>query len=400
MDSKKNKTKSGGSSKGINTVLAHAGYNPLDYHGFINPPVVRASTVLFPNTAVMSDRSSKYVYGTHGTPTSDALADLLSELEGAEGTILLPSGLAAVTIPMLAFAKSGDHVLVVDSCYGPTRRFCDSMLRDLDIEVEYFDPHIGSKISHLLKPNTSIILTETPGSNTFEMMDIPAICAAAKAVDAIVMLDNTWATPLYFKPLDHGVDISIHALTKYPAGHSDLVLGSASANKRTWERLREKQLTLGVLAAPDDCYLVYRGLKTMGIRLEHHRKNSLEVARWLKAHPAVSEVLHPGLEDDPGHALWKRDFSGSSGLFSFVLANINREQAHVFLDALKLFGLGYSWGGFESLAVLVNLDQRTIANRLQDKALIRLQIGLEDVADIIADLELGFAALAPSLAQN
>jgi cystathionine beta-lyase len=334
-------------SAGKNTRLAHAGHNPQDYHGFVNPPVVHASTVLFPDTEVMLSRSAKYVYGTHGTPTSDALADVLSELEGAEGTILVPSGLAAISVPMLAFAKAGDHVLVVDSCYGPTRRFCDTILTDLGVKIEYFDPLIGAGIAEILKPNTSIIMTETPGSNTFEMMDIPAICQAAKAVDAVVMIDNTWATPLYFKALDFGVDISIHALTKYPSGHSDLVLGSASANKRTWEKLRQAQLSMGILGSPDDCYMVFRGLKTMGIRLEHHQKSALEVARWLRERSDVARVLHPALSDDPGHDLWKRDFKGSSGLFAFVLKDCGKDQARKFLDALELFGLGYSWGGFE-----------------------------------------------------
>ncbi len=383
-----NKTK-----PGINTRLAHAGYNPKDYHGFVNPPVVHASTVLFPSTKVMLDRSAKYVYGTHGTPTSDALADVLTELENAAGTILVPSGLAAITVPMLAFANAGDHVLVVDSCYDPTRRFCDTVLVRLGVEIEYFDPLIGAGISNLIRKNTSIVMTETPGSNTFEMMDIPAICEAAHKVDAVVMLDNTWATPLFFKPLDFGVDISIHALTKYPSGHADLVMGSASANERTWEKLRDTQTALGILAAPDDCYMVFRGLKTMNVRLQRHQQSALEVARWLQGRDDVARVLHPALEEDPGHELWKRDMGGSSGLFGFVLKGKSREESRAFLDALKLFGLGYSWGGFECLAVLPNLEDRTIAKAPTDGTIIRLQIGLEDVSDIIADLELGFAAL-------
>ena len=382
------------SKSGINTRLAHAGYDPKDYHGFVNPPVVHASTVLFPNTEVMLNRSTKYVYGTHGSPTSDALADVLSELENAAGTILVPSGLAAISVPMLAFAKAGDHVLVVDSCYDPTRRFCNTVLANMGVEIEYFDPMIGGNISSLIRANTSIVMTETPGSNTFEMMDIPAICEAAHKVDAVVMLDNTWATPLFFKPLDFGVDISIHALTKYPSGHSDLVLGSASANVRTWEKLRETQMALGVCAAPDDCYMVFRGLKTMNVRLQQHQQNALEVAHWLQGRDDVARVLHPALEDDPGHELWKRDMGGSSGLFGFVLMGKTREESRAFLDALKLFGLGYSWGGFESLAVLPNLEDRTIARAPTDGTIIRLQIGLEDVSDIIADLQLGFAAVA------
>ena len=379
---------------GVNTTLAHGGYNPRDYHGFVNPPVVHASTVLFPDTEVMLGRTAKYVYGTHGSPTSDALGDLLSELENAAGTILVPSGLAAITIPMMAFAKAGDHVLIVDSCYDPTRRFCDTVLKRIGVEVEYFDPLIGGAISSLIRPNTSIVLTETPGSNTFEMMDIPAICEAAHKVDAVVMLDNTWATPLLFKPLDYGVDISIHALTKYPSGHADLVLGSASANARTFDQLRDTHLTMGICAAPDDCYMVFRGLKTMGLRLKHHEKSAMEVARWLQGRDEVARVLHPALADDPGHELWKRDFKGSSGLFAFVLKGKTREQSRAFLDGLKLFGLGYSWGGFESLVTLPDLSHRTIATPPTDGSLIRVQIGLEDVKDIIEDLERGFAAVA------
>ncbi len=389
-----NRNNNSNQKAGINTRLAHAGHNPQDYHGFVNPPVVHASTVLFPDTEVMLSRSAKYVYGTHGTPTSDALADVLSELEGAAGTIIVPSGLAAISVPMLAFAKAGDHVLVVDSCYGPTRRFCDTMLSGLGVEIEYFDPLIGGEIVRLLKPNTSIIMTESPGSNTFEMMDIPAVCEAARKVDAVVMIDNTWATPLYFKALDFGVDISIHSLTKYPSGHSDLVLGSVSANKRTWQKLRDAQLTLGILGSPDDCYTVFRGLKTMGLRLEHHQKSALKVARWLQTRDDVARVLHPALEDDPGHEIWKRDFKGASGLFSFVLKDCGIEKARAFLDALELFGLGYSWGGFESLAVLPDLRERVIPWDDSDGTLIRLQIGLEDVGDIKADLERGFSAAA------
>lgn len=378
---------------GINTLLTHGGYEPKDYHGFVNPPVVHASTVLFPNTEIMQNRSAKYTYGIHGTPTTDALSDLLTELENAAGTILLPSGLAAISIPMLTFAKAGDHVLVVDSCYDPTRRFCDGYFSKMGIEVEYFDPSIGAGITSLLKENTSIVMTETPGSNTFEMMDIPAISEAAHKVDAVVMLDNTWATPLFYKPLDHGVDISIHALTKYPSGHSDVMLGAVSANERTWEKLLETKTMMGVCAAPDDCYTVFRGLKTMNLRLQHHQASALEVACWLQGRDEVARVLHPALEADPGHELWKRDMGGSSGLFSFVLKDKSREESRAFLDALQLFGLGYSWGGFESLAVLPNLEDRTIAKAPSDGTVIRLQIGLEDVDDLIADLELGFAAL-------
>ncbi len=378
---------------GINTRLAHAGYDPHDYHGYVNPPVVHASTVLYPDTATLLSRSTKYNYAIHGTPTSDALAGLLSELEGAAGTILVPSGLAAITLPLLAFANAGDHILIVDSCYEPTRRFCNTVLARMGVEIEYFDPLIAGNISSLLKSNTTVVLTESPGTNTFEVMDIPAICEAAHKVDAVVMMDNTWATPLFFKPLDFGVDLSIHALTKYPSGHSDLLMGSVSANERTWRQLLKTQDALGVVASSDDCNRVFRGLKTMGVRLERHQKSALDVAGWLQDRSEVSRVLHPALPNDPGHKLWKRDFTGSTGLFSFVLKGRHDEEAAKFLDALELFGLGSSWGGFESLARLQNTSARTVAMGPEEGSLIRLHIGLEDVRDIIADLELGFAAL-------
>jgi cystathionine beta-lyase len=266
------------------------------------------------------------------------------------------------------------------------------MLKRLGVEVEYYDPHVGAGISKLIKANTSIVFTESPASNTFEVQDIPAIAKAAKAAGAIVMMDNTWATPLYFKPLDHGVDISIHAATKYPGGHSDVLLGTVSANQACWERLHEGFVTLGCCAGPDDVYQVLRGLRTMGVRLEHHRKSALEIATWLEAQPGVARVLHPALPSHPDHALWRRDFGGSSGVFSIVLAAGGQKEQHAFLDALTIFGLGYSWGGYESLAVPVFLGDRVVAKAPEEGPVIRLQIGLEDVADLKADLLRGLAA--------
>ncbi len=354
--------------------------------------MVHASTVLFPDAATMAGRAQKYTYGTRGTPTTDALCAAIDALEGSAGTILVPSGLAAVTIPLLAFLSAGDHVLIVDSVYAPTRNFANTMLKRLGVEVEYYDPLAGSGIAALMKPNTKVVFTESPGSNTFEMQDIPAIAAAAHAGGAVVMMDNTWATPLYFKALDFGVDVSIHAATKYPAGHSDVLLGTVSANAACWTRLHETFLTMGCCAAPDDVYQVLRGLRTMGVRLEHHRRSALEIAQWLEAKPGVAKVLHPALESHPGHALWRRDFNGSSGIFSIVLDGGGQKEAHAFLDALQIFGLGYSWGGYESLAVPVFLGDRTIAKGPYEGPVIRLQIGLEDVADLKADIERGLAA--------
>ncbi|MFP1633093.1 cystathionine beta-lyase [Zhengella sp. ZM62] len=378
--------------RGINTRLAHSGHDPRAFHGFVQPPVVHASTVLFPDAGTMASRNQRYTYGTRGTPTSDALAEAVDALEGSAGTVCVPSGLAAVTVPLLAFLSAGDHLLIVDSVYNPTRRFADTMLARLGVEVEYYPPELGADIETLMRANTRVVWTESPGSNTFEMQDIPAICAVAHAHGAIVMMDNTWATPLFFKPLDHGVDISVHAATKYPGGHSDVLLGTVSANEACWERLHEGFLTLGACAGPDDVYLVQRGLKTMGIRLQRHGESALALAEWLEGQPGVKQVLHPALPSFPGHDLWKRDFCGASGLFSIVLDGGGTQKAHAFLDALEVFGLGYSWGGHESLAVHVYLGDRTVSRSDYGGPLIRLQIGLEDVADLKADLSAALEA--------
>lgn len=381
---------------GVNTRLSHLGHNPMDYHGFVNPPVVHASTVLFPNARTMETRGQKYTYGTRGTPTTDALCEAIDALEGSAGTILVPSGLAAVTVPFLAFLSAGDHALIVDSVYFPTRHFCGTMLKRLGVTVEYYDPMIGAGIEALIKPNTRLVHTEAPGSNTFEMQDIRAISDAAHKHGCVATMDNTWATPLYFKPLDHGVDISIHAATKYPSGHSDILLGTVSANAAHWEQLHEANITLGICGSPDDSYQILRGLRTMGVRLEHHQRSALDIARWLEGHEDVARVLHPALPSFPGHDLWKRDFTGASGIFSFVLKVESGERfkakAHAFLDALSIFGLGWSWGGYESLAVLVGLNDRKVCKAPTEGPVIRLQIGLEDVADLRRDIEAGFAA--------
>lgn len=386
--------KSENGDKGINTRLAHMGNDPHAYFGFVNPPVVHASTVLFRSAEIMANRNQRYTYGTHGTPTTDALSAAMDDLEGSAGTVIVPSGLAAVVLPLLAFLSAGDHVLLTDSVYAPTRNFTDTMLKRFGVDVEYYDPLVGAGISALMKPNTKVVFTESPGSNTFEIQDIPAIAEAAHAAGAVVLMDNTWATPLYFKALDFGVDVSIHAATKYPAGHSDVLLGTVSANAACWPRLHDTFRAMGCCAAPDDVYQVLRGLRTMGLRLERHQQSALDIARWLEQQPGVARVLHPALESHPGHGLWKRDFSGSSGIFSFVLRGGGVKQAHAFLDALEIFGLGYSWGGFESLAVPVFLGDRTIATAPVEGPVIRLQIGLEDVKDLKVDIARGLAAAA------
>lgn len=380
---------------GVNTRLAHSGNDPHGYFGFVNPPVVHASTVLFPEARLMASRhqgSQRYVYGTHGTPTTDALNAAIDALEGSAGTVAVPSGLAAVVLPFLAYLSAGEHALITDSVYSPTRKFCDTVLKRLGVEVEYYDPLVGAGIAAQLKPNTKLVFAESPASNTFEVQDIPAIAAAAHAGGAVVVMDNTWATPLYFKALEQGVDVTVHAATKYPGGHSDLVLGTVSANHKYWPQLSQTFISLGICAGPDDVYQVLRGLRTMGVRLERHQRSALDIARWLEGEPGVARVLHPALESHPGHALWRRDFSGAAGVFSIVLSGGGEKEQLAFLDALQIFGLGYSWGGYESLAVPVFLGDRTIAKGPDDGPLIRLQIGLEDVDDLKADLERGLAA--------
>lgn len=378
---------------GINTRLVHNGYDPFSCHGFLNPPQVRGSTVLFPDAETMRKRNQPYTYGLSGTPTIAALEAAIDELEGSAGTILLPSGLAAVTFPLLAFLSSGDHLLVVDSVYGPTRQFCSTMLQRMGVQTEFFDPGIGEDLSKLIRPETKALFLEAPGSNTFEMLDIAQLAAIAHRAGALVMLDNTWATPLLFRPLDHGVDLSIHALTKYPGGHADLLMGSVSATSETLTRLRDAQMQIGVNVSADDAFLVQRGLRTMGVRLERHGRSALELAQWLEGRPEVARVLHPALPSFPGHDLWRRQFRGSSGLFSIVLSGGGDREAATFLDAMHLFRLGYSWGGYESLAVQVNLSDRVHALAPRDGPVIRLQVGLEDVEDLRYDLERGLTAL-------
>ncbi|WP_262299800.1 cystathionine beta-lyase [Microvirga sesbaniae] len=382
---------------GPNTRLSRAGYSPFDYHGFVNPPIVRASTVLFPDARTMETHGQKYTYGTRGTPTTDALCHAINELEGAAGTILLPSGLAAVTVTLLAYLSAGDHALIVDTVYGNVRHFCDTMLAGFGVEVEYYDPSLGAGIEALFKPNTRLVHTESPGSNTFEMQDIPAIATVAHRHGAIVTMDNTWATPLNFRPLDYGVDVSIQASTKYPAGHADILMGTASANAAAWKRLKQANGALGLCGAPDDAYQVLRGLRTMGVRLERHQASALAIAEWLEACDDVVRVLHPALPSFPGHHLWKRDFKGAAGVFSFVLATGGTHDVHAkarsFLNGLELFGLGYSWGGFQSLALHVDLGERTVLRGPGEGPVIRLQIGLEDVVDLKADLARGFDAM-------
>lgn len=374
--------------RSIETVLAHSGRDPSGFHGFVNPPVVHASTVLYPDTKTMVTGAQKFSYARRGNPTTDSLEDALKEIEGAAGVKLANSGLNAIALAILSCVKSGDHMLIADTAYGPTRHFADTVLPGLNVDVEYYNPAVGANIKSLFKPNTTAVFTEAPGSLTFEMQDIPAIAAAAHEIDATVLMDNTWASPLYCQPIAFGVDLSIQAGTKYIVGHSDVMLGTIAASEKAWRKLDTLHGAMGSHVGPDDVYLGLRGLRTLSVRLERHQKNTAVVLDWLKTQPAIGAIRYPALESDPGHEIWKRDFSGASGLCGFDFATgTTQEQAYAFLDALTLFGLGYSWGGFESLAIPVRLKgMRSATNVDPDLHSVRLHIGLEDPEDLIKDL--------------
>jgi cysteine-S-conjugate beta-lyase len=379
------------------TVLVTAGRDTKGQHGFVNPAVYHASTVLYPTAEDQVDHRSRYQYGRRGTPTSEALENALMELEGAScaGVALLPSGLTAITIALIAVAGSGDHILVTDSVYRPTRNFCEGVFKRMGVETTYYDPLIGADIAKLFKPNTRAVFVEAPGSQSFEMQDIPAIAKVAHDKGAIVMMDNTWATPLYFRAFDKGVDMSIQAGTKYIGGHSDIMFGCVSANAKTLKMLKDTTYAMGLCVGPDDMYLALRGLRTLGVRLARHNQSGLTVARWLAQRPEVLRVLHPALESDPGYKIWQRDFSGACGLFSIVLKPAAEKSVHAFMNALALFGMGFSWGGFESLVILFDCSEyRTATKWAPGGPTLRFHIGLEDPDDLLADLDRGFAAMA------
>jgi cystathionine beta-lyase len=377
------------------TALVTAGRDTTAQKGFVNPPVVHGSTVLYPTADDLHAHRGEFQYGRHGTPTTKALQEALMAIEGPHcaGVGLAPSGLSAITTTLLAVLKAGDHLLVCDNAYRPTRNFCNGLLARYGVETTYFDPLIGAGIAGLFRPNTRAVLVEAPGSQSFEMPDIPAIAAVAHGRGALVIDDNTWATPLFHRSLDHGVDISIQAATKYIGGHSDIMFGTISANPKAWPLIAEAIRLLGVCAGPDDVFLALRGLRTLAVRLAQHYQSGLEVARWLAARPEVIRVLHPALESDPGHAIWKRDFTGASGLFSIVLKPAPQKAVDALLDTVKLFGMGYSWGGFESLVIPFDCaGYRTASKWAPGGPTLRLHIGLENVWDLKADLERGFEA--------
>ncbi len=380
------------------TILTHAGASPFDQHGLVNPPVCHASTILFPSLAALEAADAKPFerlnYGRVGTPTSHAFERAVAELEGGYRAVTAASGLAAIVTALTAFTKAGDHILIADTAYGPTRRFAEETLRRYGVTVEYYDPVIGAGIKALLRRETSLVYLESPGSLTFEVQDVPAIAAAAKTVGATVVMDNTWATPLYFRPFEHGVDVSIHAATKYIAGHSDAMLGVMVCAEASWETVKRTAVRIGAAAGPDDLYLGLRGLRTLGVRLRRHGEAGLALADWLSRQPEVMRVLHPARPGDPGHDLWRRDFTGTSGLFAVTLEPCAKAAIAAMVDHFELFGLGYSWGGFESLALPVHPRRvRTATSWDHPGTLLRFHAGLEDIDDLIRDLEAGFARL-------
>ena len=377
------------------TLLVRAGRQKDVTGPFVNPPVVHASTVLFPDSDTMLRRGQRYLYGRRGTPTSDATEMAISDLEGAAGTVSCPSGLSAVTTALLSVLSSGDHVLIVDNVYQPVRHFADTVLKRMGVAVTYFDGADAMRLPSLLTDQTRAVYLEAPGSLTFEMQDIPAIVEIARQWRIKVLVDNTWATPLFFKPLATGADLSIQAGTKYVGGHSDVSIGFVAANADTWPDLKETHGTLGLCVGPDDLFLALRGLRTMAVRLEHQQSSALTVAEWLKNRPEVSRVLYPPLPDDPGHALWKRDMTGAAALFSVIFADWSFDQAKAFADQLNLFGIGASWGGYESLAIVARPERYRTATRWEPEGpLIRFHIGLEDPADLISDLDAAFAGIS------
>lgn len=385
------------------TVLVHAGRRPFDNHGIVNPPVYHCSTVLFPTLDALEDSDRRPFdavnYGRIGTPTSFAFEDAVAALEGGYRAVNAASGLAAITTALTAFTRAGDHILVADCVYGPTRRFCNETLSHYGVAVEYFDPLISpADLAQKMRAETRVVFVESPGSLTFEVSDIPGLAEVAHKGGAVVLMDNTWGTPIGFKAFDHGVDVSIHAATKYIVGHADAMLGVMVCTKETFTPVKKTAVRLGTCAGPDDLYLGLRGLRTLGARLRIHEESGLALADYLARRPEVTRVLHPGRPGDPGHALWKRDFRHACGLFAVAIRDVPRPALTAMLDHLELFGMGYSWGGFESLIIPAKpAGVRSATKWNEPGLLLRLHAGLENIDDLIRDLEAGFDRMAKAL---
>jgi cystathionine beta-lyase len=379
------------------TRLIQAGRTPHEAHGAVNPPIYRASTMLHPTLEAWEEACKPgfpgYRYGLVATPTSRAFETAMAALYGVDHCVAVSSGLAAITVAILALTKAGDHILVTDSAYEPTRSFCDRLLAGFGIETEYYDPRIGAGIARLLRPQTTLVVTESPGSLTFEMQDIPAIVAAAHARGVKVAIDNTWATALHYNPFRHGVDIVIEATTKYVAGHSDVLMGVILGQGNLGRQLHSTAKLLGQCCGADDFYLAQRGLRSMAVRLQRSGASGLKLAEWLAGRAEVARILHPGMPSDPGHALWLRDFSGTCGLFAMLLHPVPRPALSALFNGFRLFGIGASWGGYESL-ILPAKPARTVVPWTEAGPLIRLYTGLEDPDDLISDLAAGFARMA------
>ena len=379
----------------ISTLVTQIGRKPEDQFGFINPPTYRGSTVLFPDVATLESLNQPYTYGTKGTPTVRSLEEAWSILAGAEDSVTVPSGLAAICLAVMTATQAGDHILITDSVYQPTRNFCDNILAKFGVLIEYYDPHLSDQIFHLFREQTTAIIVESPGSQSMEIQDVPAISKAAHEKGICVILDNTWATPIFFPPHDRGADLVIEAGTKYLSGHSDLLIGLVSANKKWAKRLRTTFNAFAIGAGPDECSLALRGLRTMALRLNAQQKSALEIADWLSKQEQVESVLHPALVTHPDHNLWKRDFLGSSGVFSIILNERYRKYIAEFLDKLELFGIGFSWGGYESLVLPFDCKAYRTATRWDPPGpCLRFSIGLEDVNDLKEDLTIGLMRLS------
>ena len=374
------------------TKLSSLGRKSREHFGVVNTPVYRASTILYPSVAALDAHDMPFTYGRRGNPTLKSLEEAINELEGATRTLFVPSGLNAVATAILSVCGAGDHLLVADSCYAPSRAFCDKTLKRFGVETTYYDPLIGAEIESLFRPNTRAVFCESPGSLTFEVQDVPAIAHVAHARGASVLLDNTWATPLHFPALSRGADLSIQAVTKYIGGHADVMMGYVATNESHAARLVEFHGNSGLYVSGDDCFLALRGLRTLAVRLKRHEETAATLARWLQTRPEVSRVLYPPLESDPGHSLWQRDFTGACGLFGVVLKPTTHKAVSAMLDGLAHFGLGFSWGGYESLAVPADI-RRTASKFTADGPVIRIHAGLEDVGDLMADLTKGFERL-------
>lgn len=379
-----------------NTQIIHAGRKTKYTQGVVNPVVQRASTIVFDSVAQMKENTAKrgeqaLFYGRRGTHTHFALQDAIAELEQGAGCALFPSGAAAVSNAILSFVKTGDHILMVDTAYEPTRDFCDKILANMGVSTTYYDPMIGEGIEDLIQDNTVLLFLEAPGSITMEVQDVPLLTKIAKAHDLLVFIDNTYGNGYFFKPLTHGVDVSIQAATKYIVGHSDVMMGVAIANEACWEQLRENAYLMGQCTSADDAYLALRGLRTMPVRLKQHEQAALDIAHWLNEHPLVDHVRHPMFDSCPGSEVFKRDFSGSTGLFSFVLKGGNQAAITALLDGMSHFKMGYSWGGFESLITVSSSFNRirTVTNYDFSGPLVRIHVGLEDVEDLKLDLKAG-----------